>query len=371
MSGDVDSQLLTDRAILVGYTAESVKDFVSSLAIKSDSPSLIPGVVFQAHAISQILSAFYDGRTFIRTIPNVLEYLIILGGGLLGIALARCRQKPTLHSLAVLLSVTAWLLICYGLLLASWWLPVVPAATAFLLNAGVLYPFYQAQSQMRSRLQARESIIDQTYNTIHNGPLQTISAMLSAWPADQPAPAAMRHDLAQLNQELREIHAAMRQNQLAMTGQGSLDSTLPLTTLLYETYRSTLKRHKPFFEPITKITAFDPAILDGNLSVEQKQNIARFLEEALINVYKYAKETTRLKISCINEEGENIIRVVDNGEGLQNPQPKHQGGYGTKQASKLASSLCGQFKREAIEQKGVCCELRWPTKQPFWKRWIA
>ena len=239
---------------------------------------------------------------------------------------------------------------------------------AFLLNAGVLYPFYQAQAQMRSRLQARESIIDQTYNTIHNGPLQTISAMLSTWPVDQPAPAAMRQDLAQLNQELRDIHAAMRQDQLSMTGQGTIDSTLPLTTLLYETYRSTLERHQQFFEPITKITAFDPAIPDDNLSVEQKQNIARFLEEALINVYKYAKETTRLKISCISRDGENIVRVIDNGEGLQSPQPKSQGGYGTKQANKLALALSGQFKRVDIEPKGVCCELRWSTQRPFWKR---
>ena len=44
--------------------------------------------------------------------------------------------------------------------------------------------------------------------------------------------------------------------------------------------------------------------------------MCRFLEEALFNVGKYAKEATRLKVICTQEQAQNIIRVEDNGIGI-------------------------------------------------------
>lgn len=370
ISGKVDTSLLQDRAVLVGYTAESVKDFVSSLAIETDSPSLIPGVEIQAHAVSQILSAIYDDRAFLKSVPEGIEYALMLAGGLLGMALARWRRPSALHLLMIIGLSGAWILLCYGFILVSWWVPLVPTVAAFVLNAIALYPFYQTQAHVRSQISAREDILDQTYDTIHNGPLQTLASMLRRWPEDESAGPEMRAELKALNQELREVHASIRQNQLAITGQGILDPQVPLQDLLRETYEKTIERHRSFFEPVTKITDFQP-MADSQLSADQKQNLARFLEEALINTQKYATGTTRITITCMSKAGENIIRVVDNGAGLPDKPhgtpAKSRGGHGTKRAQKLARKLAGSFNRTALEPKGVCCELRWPSQRPFWK----
>lgn len=376
MSGQVDSTLIEDRIVLVGYTAETVKDFVSSGAIIAENPSLIPGVEVQAHAVSQILSAVYDDRPFLRVLPNLLEYLLILGFGLLGMALAHWRRSPTLHLLFVLVIGLGWLWLSYVLLLMSWWLPLVPTAAAFLLNAIALYPFYQAQAQLRSQVEERQKLIDWTYNTIHNGPLQVLSNILSTWPEDQSAPPSTRQDLQNLNQELRGIYEAMRQEmllpsgQLVMTGARTVDLQIPLDALLYEIYKGTLERHRSFFESVVQITTFEP-MDDSRLTPLQKRAIGRFLEEALLNVYKYAKETTRLTIRCQCDGKDNLIQVTDNGGQLQAKRPKVQGGHGTRQAHQLARELSGKFERTAQTPKGVLCELRWPVQLSGWRRWLS
>ena len=109
-------------------------------------------------------------------------------------------------------------------------------------------------------------------------------------------------------------------------------------------------------------------MLDSKLSAKQKRDLGRFLEEALINVSKYAKDATRLTVVCCQEENNNVIRIIDNGsKGLHSTPPNSAGGYGTQQAKKLASQLRGQFTRSVVEPKGVCCELRWPIEKSSWR----
>lgn len=375
ISQDIDPELIHNRAVLVGYTADSVKDFISSGAIQGMTPSLVPGVHLQAHAVSQILSAFYDKRPFLKALPDAFEYLLILGSGCLGIALVYWRRQPMVHLLLGVGAISLGLVSGYGLLVASWWLPTVPMAITFFLNAAVLYPFDQSQLQLRSQLEDRQKLINQTFNTIHNGPLQTLASMLSRWPVDQSAPAPMRSDLKTLNHELRSIYDAMQKEmlssteQLVLTSQQTVDLELPLNELCREAYQITLERHADFFEPIIKIVAFEP-LKDEHLSIDQKRNLGRFLEEALINVKKYAKSTTRLTVDCRQRDGNNVIQVIDNGEGFKSA-PSGSQGYGTKQAQTLARSLNGQFQRTKSTPKGVRCELRWPIEQSAWKRWIG
>ena len=376
MSGQVEAALLEDRAVLVGYTAESVKDFVSSGAIASESPSLIPGIDIQAHAISQILSAFYDGRPFLATLPDAVEYGLILASGLLAVGLTRWRRRATLYLFLLIVVSSAWLLLCYGLLAASWWLPVVPTTAAFLLNA-IALPFYQTQQKLTSQLEEREALIDSVFSSIHNGPLQRLSGMIRTWPEDQSAPTDTRENLVTLNDELRNIHTAIRQEmllpsgQLLVTSQRTVDLKMPLEALLYEIYKGTLERHRVFFESVLQITSFK-SMADGDLATDQKRDIGRFLEEVIINVYKHAKGTTRLTVECLCEDSFNVIRVTDNGAGLKGDQAKDKvgdrSGYGTKQAHRLARRLGGKFSRIESGSGGVCCELRWPVRLPLLQR---
>ena len=375
VSDRIDPALLQDRIVLVGYTAESVKDFVSSAAIVSDSPSLIPGVDIQAHAVGQILSAFYEDRAFIRSLPEGFEYVLIFGGGLIGLLLSLWRQHPALHLILTIVISSFWLAICYGVIIASWWLPLVPVLMAFGLNALCLYPLYQAQAQIAAQIEERKNLINWTYNTIHNGPLQILAGVLSDWPVGEPPPPETRAELETLNKELRDIYEAMRQEmlltqeKLVMSGQRTIDLEVPLDALLYETYQSTLERRLDFFGSVVQITSFEP-MSDKELTPQQKRELARFLEEALINVCKHAKAATRLYVYCKYEAGHNVIRVVDNGQKLETDGHQEsvlavkqttQKAYGTQQARRLARQLGGRFKRVRVQPHGIRCELSWPV----------
>lgn len=383
MSGNADPGLIKDRAILIGYTAQSVKDIVSSLAIDSENPSLVPGIVIQAHALSQILGAVYEGRPFIRSLPNAAEYIAMLGAGMLGIALSLWQRQPSLHFAISLGASIAWIFICYALLLASWWLPCVPVLMAFGFNVLWLYPLRQAQTQIEAQIEERRSLIDWTYSTIHNGPLQIVAGMLRQWPSEETRPAnEMRLELETLNKELRDIYETMQQEMLAtggalvMIGQRTVSLQLSLDALLYEIYQNTVARQRSFFEKVIQITQFEPMGEKG-MTIELKREIARFLEEALLNVCKHAGAVSRVSIDCLCEREFNVVRVVDNGQGLQSssqsssqpssqPSKKkvsQQSAYGTRQAKRLARQLGGSFTLENVQPHGSCCELKWPIRK--------
>ena len=157
---------------------------------------------------------------------------------------------------------------------------------------------------------------------------------------------------------------------LVMTGHRIVDLQVPLDAILYQTYQGTIERQRGFFENIIQITNFE-AVPESGLTPEQKRDLARFLEEALINVYKHAKTATRISVNCQRKEKFNVICVQDNGAGLRTKIDlkkiskdiqSEQKAYGTQQANRLARQLGGQFKRTNVQPKGTCCELRWPAE---------
>ncbi len=375
MSGKVALEKLADRALLIGYTAKSVKDFENSFAIANINPSAVPGVTIQAHALSQILSAIYDDRPFIRTLLDPLEYLLIVGMGLIGISLAHWQRKPATHLLLVVVICSSWLLLLYTIAIANWWLPLVPTLIAFLVSAVTLYPFYQAQLQLQAQIAERNKLIEQTYTNIHNSSLQEIGLMLRNWAEGEPAAAEMRSQLENVNMELRNIRETLQEEMklseeklIIVKGQ-PIDLSLPLHAILEETYRNTIERQRDFFLSVATVPRFDP-VADGRLSKSEKRAIARFLEEALTNSYKYAAGVTKIELISRRTDDCNIIQVADNGQASTILQEKRYGGDGTRQANRIANQLGGKFTRTSLDPKGVCCELRWPVKLSTWRRWV-
>ncbi|MEM9276773.1 MAG: histidine kinase, partial [Cyanobacteria bacterium P01_F01_bin.143] len=67
------------------------------------------------------------------------------------------------------------------------------------------------------------------------------------------------------------------------------------------------------------------------------------------------------------ENERNLIRVEDNGIGLQSAENNSTSGGGSKQAKDLAKQLRGEFKRYSRQPKGTVCELSWSiNKSWFW-----
>lgn len=367
MSGKVTPGLLQNRAVLIGYTAESVKDYVYSQTVaERTSSGMVPGVVIQAHALSQILSAVYDNRPFLKTLPDILEYVLILGSGLTGAMIAQSKSKPSSHLIKTITLSAMLIISSYMMLLLSWWLPIAPVLLAFLATNILLHPFYQEQKRLIGQITEKQDTIDWIYNSIHNGPLQTLSTILLSIPKDQPNLKRLRANLHQLNKELRGLRQVLDSElispSLLAVGEKEIDLDLPLHELLYETYQATIERYRNFFASVTKIVQFSP-MADSKINFAQKKELVRFLEEALLNIYKHSENATRIKIVCGIENQNNIIKVIDNGttRAIANRQIARNGD-GTKQAAKLARKLRGKFQRSSTSSKSTLCELQWPIK---------
>jgi two-component sensor histidine kinase len=118
-----------------------------------------------------------------------------------------------------------------------------------------------------------------------------------------------------------------------------------------------------------KIVSFEN-IDNRPLSLEQKRGLCRFLEEALCNAGKYATGMTRLEVICKLENHWNVVRVVDNGLGIEidtGVKLSPSGGRGTRQAKQLARQLNGTFRRSPNHPKGTICEISYPMNK-FWFR---
>lgn len=397
LAGQVPPEFLRDRLVLIGVTAPSIKDVVNSGAIMGVNPGLVTGVEFRAHAVSQILSAALDGRPLLRTWSDPFEYGWIMLWGLAGFGLSHWMRSPRQQLLAVGVGGLGLGVAGYGLLLDGLWLPVIPAGLVFLFNSTVLYIFYLYDQGLRNRIQDRQQVIEQTFDAIHNGPLQSLAQIIRRTQTDRHQPDwvgpqlhnDLHDDLQALNQELRQVYEQMRQEsttqgiRLYLDHRQSIDTNMPLHELLYGVYAATLERNFPGFQTLKcKIVTFEP-LAENNLNLEAKRDLARFLEEALCNCGKYALGATRLTVVCRQAGEHNLIQVTDNGLAKERTDPfshgpdspQSPGGRGTQQALRLARQLGGRFERSPVAPKGMSCGLSWPVQRSRWpalagSRWI-
>ena len=376
-----DPSWLQGRIILIGMTAPSVPDMQNTTVAGSKelSAGKIYGVEVIAHSVSQILSAVEDGRPLIRTLPEPVEYLWIIVWGVVGMGIAWLPARPWKNLLAIGitnlgLSGFCWLLLAY----TGWWLPVVPATMVCLLNGFALTPFYYRDRSLKALLVERQKTIDLTYDSIHNGPLQTLKLLIRNTRDGQTTQAHSLHQLETLDQEMREVYESLYQqtsnpvsSDRAITGT-TLDMQQSLHKLLEQVYRNTTERMAnqkfPHFASLRVLIPDFQPVADRDLTSEQKLGICRILEEALCNVGNHAQGATRLKVKCYQQADCSILQIEDNGAGCNSTKE----GRGTKQAQKLAQKLGGKFERTARGTKpGTLCQLTWQNKQNPWTSLLA
>ena len=431
LSEEVPAEWIKDRVVLIGMTAESTKDYVNSAALISSSrsgnsaqnPGLVPGVRVQAHAISQILSATLDNRPMIRPWDSQWEYLWIIVSGLMGLGLIHIKRPISTVAVVFLCLGSVPLLVPVGLMLTGVWIPLAPAFLGYVLTGGSVlgYRLYQYEQSRKIRFQARQQILERSYNAIHNGPLQTLKSLIrqvssqenaqqaasvtmpvsisgnspgnlsgnlsgnliEALPGQRLTPTHTLHDwifeLNKIDTELRSIYEFMQReylqkevspqaSQIYLTQNYVIDLNEPLHELLHQVYQNKLQESEAYFETIKiKISDFG-SMYDQKMTSEIKESILRFFEEALCNIEQHAKEVTRLKVVCKQVGEENVIQVVDNGQAAgRTAVIKSKGGDGSKQANLLAKRLRGRFSRTTVTPKGTMCELIWPINpKTFW-----
>ena len=315
------------------------------------------------------------------------EYLFIFVWGFLGIALARIfNQSPWKLAVIILSSSVLAIVVCYLLLLQyGLWLPVVPTVLVLSINGLGLTAsmFYRDRQNLKFQLKDRQYMIGYMSSTIHNRPIQTLKKILRDVRSREARCLGQSQDIAAdwlvkelgvLDKELRNVGNLIEKETVAdgdriHIGESEVDLQCSLKEILYQVYSNTITLDYPHFETIKfKLINFEDSISGAKLTVEQKRSLCRFLEEALINVGKYAEGVTRLKVLCQQQDERNIIRVEDNGVGLKQEDDKNlKAGGGTKQAKDLAKQLRGEFKRYSLQPKGTVCKLSWSAnKSWFW-----
>lgn len=277
--------------------------------------------------------------------------------------------RPSWYVLAVAVIGLGLVILSLGLLWwGGWWVPVVPLLIGFVINGCLLPGFYFYDQTLRSRIDERQRVIEETYDAIHNGPLQMLALLLREKDTLEPTVGTR---LENLNRELRQVYERLLQEsrpqgELLQIGDQFISLDMPLHQALYKVYDETLKRDFPGFGSIQfQVVEFEPLQAEG-LSVDEKRSLCRFLEEAICNVGKHALEVKQLTVMCLATKTENLIRVEDDGKAevaaLKEPNTfseQKSKGRGTQQARILARRLRGTFRRSS-DQTGTACELRWP-----------
>ena len=382
-SGQLKPEWIRGKIVLIGMMSFSAKDLASSGAIAGINPGRIYGVEMQAHETSQIISAVLDRRPLIQVWGDGWETLWIAVWGLLGMSLGRFLRSPWKILLGLLVASISSIAICYWLILMGWWVPIVPVFLILVLNGAgsTAALFYRHQQELRLRLEERQFAIEQTFNAIHSGPLQTLVGILRTAQEQDPPPPFLP-DLQRLSQELREVYGSVQRDAIADEPHLRMGSAIelalqaPLHELLYKVYSNTIEQELPYLQTIKfKIVQFDP-LNTSHLRLEHKRGLCRFLEEALCNVGKHAIATTRLTVICTQEGDRQVIRVADNGKGKLSETESaiqdlnaniHASGLGTQLANNLAKQLGGTFRRYQNVPRGTVCELTWSAKRRwFW-----
>ncbi|MCL6434799.1 MAG: CHASE2 domain-containing protein [Leptolyngbyaceae cyanobacterium HOT.MB2.61] len=370
-AGKFQPDWLRDRIVIVSITDSKIRPIIFTAA-QNKTHSLH----LHAHTVSQIISAVLDGRPLLKTWTDSWEYLWIFTWGCLAILLGRSNLLPRTKLICIGIVQVFLIGISYLLLLWGWWIPIVPIALVWLLNGIGYTAFYKYDWVLRSRLkdkqlmvEERQRTIEQTFNVIHNGPLQTLASLLRRTQDSPPPQEQLLSALERLNTEIRGISEHLKQEiltqeeSLYLSSGAQIDLKLPIHELFYEVYSHTLERPEfSRFKTLKVACQFEP-IQQSLLSVDQKRDLCRFLEEALCNIGKHAEGATHLSITGTHQKGGYTLQVTDDGVGIKSSVE----GEGTRYARRLASALNGKFRRDSLSPKGTRCELSFPlTKSRSW-----
>ncbi len=153
-AGDFKPSVFTDRVVLIGVSAESVKDYFYTPYSGADTDSPItPGVVLHAHSVSQLLRFALDEEQPIESLSDRDEALWILlwslCGGILGLAV-RAPARFAFSGFAGLVLMLGIVNVAMG---EGLWIPLVPSGLTWLISATIVTAYVSYRDmQERSKL---------------------------------------------------------------------------------------------------------------------------------------------------------------------------------------------------------------------------
>jgi adenylate cyclase len=148
---DIADTVLGDSIVILGVTAESVKDgFITPFSQASDY--VMPGIALHGHIVAQLLRMARSGEQPLRVVADRWEYLLVTAWGILGALVAVYVPVLWQFVLVIVAGLGAIVWIAYMALLQGWWLPQVPPMLAWILSAGIAMVFLRAQERSERKL---------------------------------------------------------------------------------------------------------------------------------------------------------------------------------------------------------------------------
>jgi adenylate cyclase len=137
LNNQVSANLIRDRIVLIGATAESVNDLYHTPYSNSnfDNPQRMPGVIIHANIASSILSAALDGRHILKAWSSQVEWYWILVWSGMGTLISWSFKSFKYLILSGLLAILALTAITYFAFLIGWWIPIIPPILALVAAA--------------------------------------------------------------------------------------------------------------------------------------------------------------------------------------------------------------------------------------------
>jgi len=144
LSGSLDSQLaglVSDRIILIGVVNPKIDTHLTpySKGLKAEE---MPGVVVQAHMISDIISAALEERPLLSWWTEWVEMLWIGSWALVGAMVVVVGRSLHLQIIGILISLSLLWGVCLFLLVQRWWVPLVPSVLTLGMTAVSTLGFY-------------------------------------------------------------------------------------------------------------------------------------------------------------------------------------------------------------------------------------
>jgi adenylate cyclase len=145
---------LKDDIILIGYKADSKNDW-HPIPHRFFGKEYIAGVELHAHMTSQIISAIQDKRPLITTLPQWVDWMLILfaaiGGSCLGMFVIRDRLQGTV---AIAVIIPAFTGVCYAVIVINaLWLPFLPFVLAAIISIAIVRAIYEILLEKNNTLQ--------------------------------------------------------------------------------------------------------------------------------------------------------------------------------------------------------------------------
>lgn len=358
---------LQNKIVLIGYTAITKHDFINTTVVRNpEINGRIYGIEYHGHIVSQIISTSLDERNFIQSLPFWADYLWALACIISsGLVLKIVKFKTPFWQLLLVISgyLAGVCLSIYLLLLAGWWLPFGLTLPILVINVPMLVSLYQREQSLLAISEKRRQAISETFNAIHNGPLQDLSLLLRSIKSDNISLTEISQQLEDLNHKIRQIGESLQQDptiegvdrEMLVLGNGDrLNLNIPLNDLFYSVSERTLN-HDRYICLKIKVVDFQEIPTESKLSIDDKHQLCQFLEEAIGNVGKYAEGATRLQLLGRIEGNIYRLSIEDNGLGRISDRV----GEGTKKAQLLAARLKGNFTRTQKSTQGVICAIEW------------